>query len=124
MCTHTHLICTKHVDAGVKALNKNDAQLVVMAADAEPLQILLHVPPLCEAMVSLTSIMSLTLQTFTLIFSAPRARTHTHTDTRFHTFTHTHTHVRAHTDVCALIAECYVCVCPNESRFGSSWWSG
>lgn len=31
-----------------KTLNRNLAELIVMAADAEPIEILLHLPLLCE----------------------------------------------------------------------------
>lgn len=36
-----------------KALNRGIAEFIVMAADAEPLEILLHLPLLCEDKVSL-----------------------------------------------------------------------
>lgn len=35
-------------DAATKALNRGLAEFIVMAADAEPLEILLHLPLLCE----------------------------------------------------------------------------
>ena len=34
--------------AATKALNRGIAEFIVMAADAEPLEILLHLPLLCE----------------------------------------------------------------------------
>lgn len=34
--------------SATKALNKGRAELVILAADAEPLEILLHLPLLCE----------------------------------------------------------------------------
>lgn len=34
--------------AATKALNRGQAEMVVLAADAEPLEILLHLPLLCE----------------------------------------------------------------------------
>ena len=34
--------------AATKTLNRGIAELIVMAADAEPLEILLHLPLLCE----------------------------------------------------------------------------
>ena len=36
------------VRAATKTLNRGIAELIVMAADAEPLEILLHLPLLCE----------------------------------------------------------------------------
>ena len=39
--------------AATKALNRGIAEFIVMAADAEPLEILLHLPLLCEDKVSL-----------------------------------------------------------------------
>ncbi len=35
-----------------KALNRGKAELILMAADAEPIEILMHVPLLCEDKVS------------------------------------------------------------------------
>ena len=45
--------CTKclHFSA-TKTLNRGIAEFIVMAADAEPLEILLHLPLLCEDKVS------------------------------------------------------------------------
>jgi U4/U6 small nuclear ribonucleoprotein SNU13 len=40
------------VVAATKGLNRGIAELIVMAADAEPLEILLHLPLLCEDKVS------------------------------------------------------------------------
>ena len=37
-----------HHSAATKTLNRGIAELIVMAADAEPLEILLHLPLLCE----------------------------------------------------------------------------
>jgi ribosomal protein L7Ae-like RNA K-turn-binding protein len=36
------------ISLATKALNRGVAELVVMAADAEPIEILLHLPLLCE----------------------------------------------------------------------------
>ena len=38
----------KGANEATKTLNRNQADLIVMAADAEPLEILLHLPLLCE----------------------------------------------------------------------------
>ena len=38
----------KGANEATKALNKGKAELVVLAADAEPLEILLHLPLVCE----------------------------------------------------------------------------
>ena len=37
-----------HSLAATKTLNRGISELIVMAADAEPLEILLHLPLLCE----------------------------------------------------------------------------
>ena len=34
--------------AATKTLNRGQAELIIMAADAEPLEIILHLPLLCE----------------------------------------------------------------------------
>lgn len=44
---HSPFITCTHPTA-TKALNRGIAELIVMAADAEPLEILLHLPLLCE----------------------------------------------------------------------------
>lgn len=38
----------KGANEATKALNRGVAELIIMAADAEPLEILLHLPLLCE----------------------------------------------------------------------------
>ena len=38
----------KGANEATKALNRGQAEFVVLAADAEPLEILLHIPLLCE----------------------------------------------------------------------------
>ena len=38
----------KGANEATKTLNRNLAELIVMAADAEPIEILLHLPLLCE----------------------------------------------------------------------------
>ena len=38
----------KGANESTKALNRGIAELVIMAADTEPLEILLHLPLLCE----------------------------------------------------------------------------
>lgn len=38
----------KGANEATKTLNRNMAELIIMAADAEPLEILLHLPLLCE----------------------------------------------------------------------------
>ena len=38
----------KGANEATKTLNRGQAEFVVMAADAEPLEILLHIPLLCE----------------------------------------------------------------------------
>eukprot|EP01057_Protomagalhaensia_wolfi_P003962 Protomagalhaensia_wolfi_Nauph_80__3961@NODE_4012_length_659_cov_161_753226_g2594_i1_p1_GENE_NODE_4012_length_659_cov_161_753226_g2594_i1NODE_4012_length_659_cov_161_753226_g2594_i1_p1_ORF_typecomplete_len127_score34_64Ribosomal_L7Ae/PF01248_26/5_9e29PELOTA_1/PF15608_6/0_0028_NODE_4012_length_659_cov_161_753226_g2594_i165445 len=38
----------KGANEATKALNKGKAELIILAADAEPLEILLHLPLLCE----------------------------------------------------------------------------
>ena len=42
--------------AATKTLNRGIAEMIVMAADAEPLEILLHLPLLCEDKVRATPI--------------------------------------------------------------------
>lgn len=37
-----------HLFAATKTLNRGISELIVLAADAEPLEILLHLPLLCE----------------------------------------------------------------------------
>lgn len=48
---HRHMYSS--FSAATKALNRGIAEFIVMAADAEPLEILLHLPLLCEDKVSL-----------------------------------------------------------------------
>lgn len=43
---------THCVSAATKALNRGKAELVALAADADPLEILLHLPLVCEDKVS------------------------------------------------------------------------
>ena len=46
-----HLTClcvTLSLTLATKALNRGISEFIVMAADAEPLEILLHLPLLCE----------------------------------------------------------------------------
>lgn len=38
----------KGANEATKTLNRNQSELIVMAADAEPIEILLHLPLLCE----------------------------------------------------------------------------
>lgn len=38
----------KGANEATKALNRGQAEFVILAADAEPLEILLHIPLLCE----------------------------------------------------------------------------
>lgn len=38
----------KGANEATKALNRNRAEFIVMAADTQPLEILLHLPLLCE----------------------------------------------------------------------------
>ena len=38
----------KGANEATKSLNRGTAEFIVMAADAEPLEILLHLPLLCE----------------------------------------------------------------------------
>jgi len=47
--------------SATKALNRGLAEFIVMAADAEPLEILLHLPLLCEDKVGLLTIMDMLL---------------------------------------------------------------
>lgn len=44
------------VFAATKTLNRGIAEFIVMAADAEPLEILLHLPLLCEDKVSVIKV--------------------------------------------------------------------
>lgn len=46
--THNYNQLKKGANEATKALNRGLAELVVMAADTEPLEILLHLPLLCE----------------------------------------------------------------------------
>ena len=41
-------MCNSEFSTATKALNRGIAEFIVMAADAEPLEILLHLPLLCE----------------------------------------------------------------------------
>lgn len=43
-----HKQLRRGANEATKALNRGRAELIVMAADAEPLEILLHLPLLCE----------------------------------------------------------------------------
>lgn len=43
----------KGANEATKALNKGKAELILLAADAEPLEILLHLPLVCEDKVTL-----------------------------------------------------------------------
>lgn len=45
--------------SATKTLNRGIAEFIVMAADAEPLEILLHLPLLCEDKVPFTTIQCL-----------------------------------------------------------------
>ena len=47
-CICVVLLTTVTIHVATKALNRGLAEFVVMAADAEPLEILLHLPLLCE----------------------------------------------------------------------------
>lgn len=40
--------CLAHSLTATKTLNRGTAELIIMAADTEPLEILLHLPLLCE----------------------------------------------------------------------------
>lgn len=57
----------------MKALNKGVAQFVVLAADASPIEILLHVPKLCESRVSLRSLRSCASQNVAYVFVPSKA---------------------------------------------------
>ena len=54
--------------AATKALNRGIAEFIVMAADTEPLEILLHLPLLCEDKVSGTRKPSLYIISITFVF--------------------------------------------------------
>jgi len=45
---HNYKQIRKGANEATKTLNRNQAELIVMAADAEPIEILLHLPLLCE----------------------------------------------------------------------------
>ena len=47
-CTHHAVSVCAILAAATKTLNRGIAEMIVMAADAEPLEILLHLPLLCE----------------------------------------------------------------------------
>ena len=49
---YNRLLASLVAPAATKTLNRGIAELIVMAADAEPLEILLHLPLLCEDKVS------------------------------------------------------------------------
>ena len=44
----THRLMKKGANEATKSLNRGQSEFIVMAADAEPLEILLHLPLLCE----------------------------------------------------------------------------
>ena len=48
----TKLLC---ISLATKTLNRGISEFIVMAADAEPLEILMHLPLLCEDKVSVVS---------------------------------------------------------------------
>lgn len=54
-----------------KALNRGLAEFIVMAADAEPLEILLHLPLLCEDKVRLPGISNYAVSTTSLPQNVP-----------------------------------------------------
>lgn len=54
-----------HYLPATKALNRGVAEFIVMAADAEPLEILLHLPLLCEDKVSIIHLSTLLPKHFT-----------------------------------------------------------
>lgn len=45
-----------HFPVATKALNRGISEFIIMAADTEPLEILLHLPLLCEDKVRLESL--------------------------------------------------------------------
>jgi hypothetical protein len=47
-CGHSLRTLTTRLCIATKTLNRGISELIVMAADAEPLEILLHLPLLCE----------------------------------------------------------------------------
>ena len=44
----THKNIKKGANEATKTLNRNQSKLIVLAADAQPLEIILHLPLLCE----------------------------------------------------------------------------
>lgn len=46
--SHNHQQLKRGANEATKTLNRNQSELIIMAADAEPLEILLHLPLLCE----------------------------------------------------------------------------
>ncbi|KAL0221109.1 hypothetical protein RCL1_000963 [Eukaryota sp. TZLM3-RCL] len=46
--SHNYKQLRKGANEATKALNRGIAQVIVMAADAEPIEIVLHLPLLCE----------------------------------------------------------------------------
>lgn len=62
------------MNLATKTLNRGIAELIILAADAEPLEILLHLPLLCEDKVSLVmgnlnKILKIKLKLFLINFS-------------------------------------------------------
>jgi len=55
---HIYIIKTikLRIISATKTLNRGIAEFIVMAADAEPLEIILHLPLLCEDKVRVSSI--------------------------------------------------------------------
>jgi U4/U6 small nuclear ribonucleoprotein SNU13 len=45
---HNYKQIRKGANEATKTLNRNQSELIIMAADAEPIEILLHLPLLCE----------------------------------------------------------------------------
>ena len=52
MTLETNSLC---ISLATKTLNRGISEFIVMAADAEPLEILMHLPLLCEDKVSVVS---------------------------------------------------------------------
>ena len=48
MCVRVCGVCFGLLAAATKTLNRGISEFIVMAADTEPLEILLHLPLLCE----------------------------------------------------------------------------
>lgn len=58
-----HSLPNSYFLSATKALNRGKAEMIILAADAEPLEILLHLPLVCEDKVHASHLLKLLLHT-------------------------------------------------------------